>query len=36
MKIVILTQYFLPEMGAPQNRLFDMAKGLKKWGGRYA
>ncbi|HPM30084.1 MAG TPA: glycosyltransferase family 4 protein [Chryseolinea sp.] len=28
MKIVILTQYFLPEMGAPQNRLFDMAKGL--------
>lgn len=32
MKIVILTQYFLPEMGAPQNRLFDMAKGLKKMG----
>lgn len=28
MKIVILTQYFLPEMGAPQNRLFELAKGL--------
>jgi glycosyltransferase involved in cell wall biosynthesis len=32
MRIVILTQYFLPEMGAPQNRLFDMAKGLMKLG----
>jgi len=32
MKIVILTQYFLPEMGAPQNRLFDMARGLIKQG----
>lgn len=31
-KIVILTQYFLPEMGAPQNRLFDMANGLIKAG----
>lgn len=31
-KIIILTQYFLPEMGAPQNRLFDMAKGLMKLG----
>ncbi len=32
MKIVILTQYFLPEMGAPQNRLFDLAKGLMELG----
>ncbi len=32
MKIVILSQYFLPEMGAPQNRLFDMAKGLINLG----
>jgi len=32
MRLVILTQYFLPEMGAPQNRLFDMAKGLQKLG----
>lgn len=31
-KIIILTQYFLPEMGAPQNRLYDMAKGLMKLG----
>lgn len=32
MKLVILTQYFQPEMGAPQNRLFDMASGLIKSG----
>lgn len=32
MKLVILTQYFLPEMGAPQNRLFELAKGLSKRG----
>lgn len=28
MKILILTQYFPPEIGAPQNRLFDLAKRL--------
>jgi len=32
MRLVILTQYFLPEMGAPQNRLFDLAKGLMRLG----
>ncbi len=32
MKIVILTQYFLPEMGAPQNRLFELAKGFRARG----
>lgn len=32
MKLVILTQYFLPEMGAPQNRLFDLANGLMRLG----
>lgn len=31
-KIVILTQYFPPEMGAPQSRLFETAKGLKELG----
>jgi len=30
--IVILTQYFAPEMGAPQSRLLEMAKGLKNRG----
>lgn len=29
MKIAILTQYYKPEMGAPQNRLYEMAVGLK-------
>src|SRR4030042_2382314 len=29
MKIVILTQYFPPERGAPQARLFELALGLK-------
>lgn len=29
MKILILTQYFPPETGAPQNRLFELAKELK-------
>ena len=29
-KIIILTQYFPPEMGAPQTRLYEMAQGLKK------
>jgi glycosyltransferase involved in cell wall biosynthesis len=32
MKIIILTQYFLPEMGAPQNRLFELAKGFRARG----
>ena len=32
MRILILTQYFPPETGAPQNRLFDLALKLKKGG----
>lgn len=32
MRLIILTQYFLPEIGAPQNRLIEMAVGLKKRG----
>lgn len=32
MKIVILTQYFPPEIGAPQNRLFELAVRLQKKG----
>lgn len=32
MKIVIITQYFLPEMGAPQSRLYELAKGLQLQG----
>ena len=32
MKIVILSQYFLPEMGAPQSRLYELAKGLQQLG----
>ena len=31
-RIVILTQYFLPEMGAPQSRLYETAIGLKNQG----
>lgn len=31
-ELVILTQYFVPEMGAPQNRLYDLAKGLVDLG----
>lgn len=27
-KLIILTQYFPPEMGAPQSRLYEFAKGL--------
>ena len=32
MKLLILTQYFPPEVGAPQNRLFELAIRLKKSG----
>ncbi len=32
MKIVILTQYFPPEMGAPQSRLYEFAKGFSERG----
>jgi len=32
MKILILTQYFPPETGAPQNRLFEIALRLKRAG----
>lgn len=32
MKLLILTQYFPPEVGAPQNRLFELAIRLKKAG----
>jgi glycosyltransferase involved in cell wall biosynthesis len=32
MKIIILTQYFPPEVGAPQNRLYEMAVRLQKMG----
>lgn len=32
MKLLILTQYFPPEVGAPQNRLFELAVRLKKQG----
>jgi glycosyltransferase involved in cell wall biosynthesis len=32
MKILILTQYFPPEVGAPQNRLHELAVRLKKKG----
>ncbi|MCD6019414.1 MAG: glycoside hydrolase [Bacteroidetes bacterium] len=32
MKLLILTQYFPPEVGAPQNRLFELAVRLKKSG----
>ena len=31
-RIVILSQYFPPEMGAPQSRLFETALGLKQYG----
>jgi glycosyltransferase involved in cell wall biosynthesis len=31
-KILLLTQYFPPEVGAPQNRLFELATRLKKQG----
>lgn len=32
MKLVILTQYFPPEVGAPQNRLYELAVRLQKKG----
>ena len=32
MKIIILTQYFPPEVGAPQNRLYEVAVRLAKMG----
>lgn len=32
MKITLITQYYKPEMGAPQNRLYEMCTGLKKSG----
>lgn len=32
MKILFLTQYFPPEVGAPQNRLFELAVRLRKTG----
>lgn len=32
MNLLILTQYFPPEIGAPQNRLFELAVRLKKLG----
>ena len=31
-KLVILTQYFYPEMGAPQNRLYELALALRELG----
>lgn len=32
MRILILTQYYPPEIGAPQNRLSDLAQRLTRWG----
>ncbi|MBI9061373.1 MAG: glycosyltransferase family 4 protein [Marinilabiliaceae bacterium] len=32
MRILLLSQYFRPEMGAPQNRLFEMLGGFKQEG----
>jgi glycosyltransferase involved in cell wall biosynthesis len=32
MRVLILTQYFPPEIGAPQNRLFELAVRLQKKG----
>ena len=32
MKVIILTQYFPPEIGAPQNRLFELAVRLQQEG----
>ena len=32
MKISVITQYYKPEMGAPQNRLYEMCTGLQQLG----
>lgn len=32
MRISVITQYYKPEMGAPQNRLYEMCVGLKNLG----
>lgn len=32
MRITVITQYYRPEMGAPQNRLYEMCRGLKNNG----
>lgn len=32
MRISVITQYYKPEMGAPQNRLFEMCSGLQQLG----
>lgn len=32
MKITLLTQYYKPEIGAPQNRLYEMCMGFKRLG----
>ena len=32
MRILFLTQYCPPEVGAPQNRIFEFAKKLKEFG----
>lgn len=32
MKIALITQYYKPEMGAPQNRLYEMCSGLQQLG----
>ena len=32
MRIGLLTQYYKPEMGAPQNRLYEMMRGLRELG----
>lgn len=32
MRIGLLTQYYKPEMGAPQNRLYEMMRGLSELG----
>ena len=32
MKVIFLTQYFPPEVGAPQNRLFATARSLRSRG----
>ncbi len=35
-KLAIITQYYKPEIGAPQNRLYELAIGLKKNGWEVA